>query len=58
MAFFHVDVKKDLPCNRIARPDEFHSRFVPEKKDFSEDGFADFTRRVLDGRLAVTFSVN
>lgn len=54
VAFFHVDIKKDVPCNRIAKPDEFHSRYVPPKKDLTEKGFTDFTNQVLEGKISKT----
>lgn len=53
LGFFHVDIKKDVPCNRIAKPDDFHSRYVPPKKDLTEKGFTDFTNQVLGGKISV-----
>ncbi|XP_076808898.1 protein disulfide-isomerase 2-like isoform X2 [Clavelina lepadiformis] len=49
--FFHIDEKKDLPCNRITKVDSYHSRFLPARKDFSYEGFVKFTKDCVQGYL-------
>ncbi|XP_039265372.2 protein disulfide-isomerase 2-like [Styela clava] len=51
VSFFHVDIKKDIPCNRITKRDSWHSRFIPSKMDFTKEGFIDFTRNVIGGTI-------
>lgn len=54
VGFFHVDIKKDVPCNRMTMLDHYHSRFMPEKMDFTKEGFVHFTKLVMSGKYHVT----
>ena len=51
--YYHVDVKKELPCNRMTKFDSYHSKFIPPNRDLSYNGFKSFTQSVVDGKIQV-----
>ena len=56
--YYHVDVKKDIPCSRMTKFDKYNSRYVPAHRDFSYHGFTSFTDDVLKGKIQVTRPLN
>ena len=53
--YFHIDVKKDLPCVRIVKKDKFSSKFIQPKADLSTSAIVKFTEDVVAGKLDVVF---
>lgn len=53
ISYFHVDAKKEIPCYRMTKMDEYHSRFVPDSKEFTTEAFNKFTRNVMQGKVLV-----
>jgi len=49
--YFHIDVKKDLPCVRIVKKDKFSSKFIQPKADLSTSAIVKFTEDVVAGKL-------
>ena len=51
--YFHVDVKKDLPCLRIMKKDKFSSKFIQPKTDLSTSAIEKFTEDAVNGKIDV-----
>jgi len=51
IGYFHIDLARDLPCNRIIMRDRFNSKFRPGRVDLSYRGFIQFTDDVVGGRI-------